>query len=175
VVVSGLEGLGVELPAILCFTHSVPLNTDIIKVSDNAKRLEEWIHFHLLVGFDHLFIYDNSGRNSTDLSQIVSKFSKNKVTYHRWNCQTCNNNRPGHHNPGERSSQYAAEASCRERYGTLTEWMSFIDTDEYLVPMKANERGEYNWNAILDEMDSKDVSILKFLSSRGKPRMDFME
>ena len=42
-------------------------------------------------------------------------------------------NRPAHKSPGERSSQYAAESSCRERYGDLTEWLTFIDTDEYMV------------------------------------------
>lgn len=40
---------------------------------------------------------------------------------------------PAQKSPGERSSQYAAESSCRERYGSLTEWLSFIDTDEYMV------------------------------------------
>jgi hypothetical protein len=82
---------------------------------------------------------------------------------------------PGHKNPGERSSQYAAEASCRERYGPLTEWMSFIDTDEYLVPMKTNKNGEYNWDPVLDEMDEKNIAIMKLLSSRGLPRVDLME
>jgi hypothetical protein len=42
-------------------------------------------------------------------------------------------NRPADDNPGIRSSQYAAESSCRTRYGELSEWMTFIDTDEYLV------------------------------------------
>ena len=146
-----------------------------MKVSDSAKRLEEWIHFHLLVGFDHLYIYDNSEHNVTDLRIVVVKFDKNHVTYHQWPCHLCNNNRPAHNNPGERSSQYAAEASCRERYGPQTEWMSFLDTDEYLVPMKANTKGEYNWNTVLDDMDGQNMSILMFRSSRGKPRVNLME
>ena len=82
---------------------------------------------------------------------------------------------PAHKNPGERSSQYAAEASCRERYGASTEWMSFIDTDEYLVPMQRNEQGDYHWKPVLDEMGTKGISIMKFLSSRGLPRVDLME
>jgi hypothetical protein len=147
------------------------------------------------------YIYDNSDLNSTDLKTVVRNFSSKHVTYHRWPCRVCNNNReykystlskeyckiyaysslhclltgPAHKNPGERSSQYAAEASCRERYGPLTEWMSFIDTDEYLVPMKANKKGEYNWNPVLDEMDENNIAIMKLLSSRGLPRVDLME
>lgn len=41
--------------------------------------------------------------------------------------------------------------------------------------MKANEKGVYNWNTVLDEMDVKKLAILKFLSSRGRPRIDLME
>ena len=33
-----------------------------------------------------------------------------------------------HENTGERSSQYAAENSCRARYGPYTEWMASFDT-----------------------------------------------
>jgi hypothetical protein len=49
-------------------------------------------------------------------------------------------NRPAHKSPGERSSQYAAESSCRERHGELTEWLTFIDTDEYMVS---------NWHLVI--------------------------
>ena len=33
-----------------------------------------------------------------------------------------------HENTGERSTQYAAESSCRARYGPYTEWMASFDT-----------------------------------------------
>jgi len=83
----------------------------------------------------------------------------------------CNNNRPVHKNPGERSSQYAAEASCRERFGPTTEWMAFIDVDEYLVPMRG-----ISWHPILEDMEKRgDVHVLKMRSSRGRPRGDLME
>jgi hypothetical protein len=147
---------------------------DAVRVTDSAKRLEEWIRFHLMVGVQHLYVYDNSSANNTELRDVTDKFP-GKVTHHRWPCQICNNNRPAHRNPGERSSQYAAEASCRERYGPTSEWMTFVDTDEYMIPMKPNDKGEYKWDTILDEMDESNISILKFLSSRGKPRIDLME
>jgi hypothetical protein len=151
-------------------------------VSDSAQRSEEWIHFYLMVGMNHVYVYDNSPvvNNATfddadDLKHIPDTFGSDKVTYHRWTAQVCNNYRPADKNPGERSSQYAAEASCRERYGPLTEWMVFLDTDEYLVPMKHNLKGEYTWNTVLDEMDQKNISVLKFRPSRGKLRVDLME
>jgi hypothetical protein len=153
----------------------------VVRVSDSEARLAEWIHFHLMVGFDHVYVYDNSDTNATDTPLVVvtQQFPSHQVTYHRWPCRLCNNNRPQHKNPGERSSQYAAEASCRERYGPLTDWMSFLDSDEYLVPMKKkkddNSSSSYTWHALLDEMDQKQIKILKLLSSRGKPRLDIME
>jgi hypothetical protein len=148
---------------------------DVVSVSDSAQRLHEWIHFHLMVGVEHLYVYDNSDGNATDLWDVTQLFQADQVSYHQWPCHICNNNRPAHKNPGERSSQYAAEASCRERYGPTTEWMTFLDTDEYLVPMKANNEGAYSWHTVLDDMDQQNMSILQLLSSRAKPRVDLME
>ncbi len=148
-------------------------------VSDSVERLKEWIQFHLMVGFDHLYIYDNTdtggNRNPSVLYNVTQSFGKDKVTYHAWPCKICNNNRPGSKNPGVRSSQYAAENSCRIRYGDFSEWMAFIDTDEYMVPMKQDDDGEYSWHPVLDEMEQRDISTMKFLSSKAKPRIDFTE
>ena len=134
----------------------------------SGSLLQEWIAFHQLVGFDHIYIYDNSGMNSSTLQNAIHGYEN--ITYHKWPATVCNNNRPNHPNPGERSSQYAAEASCRERYGHSTNWMAFFDIDEYFVPLK-NDTFEY----LLQDMALRDVNVLKFRSSRGRPRLDFME
>jgi hypothetical protein len=41
--------------------------------------------------------------------------------------------------------------------------------------MKANDAGEYTWHPVLDEMDKKGINIMKFRSSRGKPRIELTE
>ena len=76
---------------------------------------------------------------------------------------------------GERFAVY--ELTCfffalwlEQRFGSQTEWMSFIDTDEYLVPMKGA-----SWTDVLNEMKQKDMHVLKLRSSRGMPRHDLME
>ena len=52
---------------------------------------------------------------------------------------------------GERSSQYAAEASCRLRFGPHVDWMAQLDIDEYLVPM-----GEMtSLTPLLDKLDKE--------------------
>lgn len=182
---------------------------DRTAINDAAVRLREWIVFHKLAGVDRIFIYDNSqpsmedGVVDTSLKRIADSFS-DFVTYHPWSAKVCNNNRPNHKNPGERSSQvrpasisaiydsvtslfssymlyflsyalrlqYAAESSCRERYGQSTEWMAFIDTDEYLVPMNNG-----TWKDLLEEVmrTSPETKVLKMRSSRGRPREDLME
>lgn len=41
--------------------------------------------------------------------------------------------------------------------------------------MKQNEAGEYSWHPVLDEMDNMNINVMKFRSSRGKPRIDLTE
>jgi hypothetical protein len=144
---------------------------DSAKIHDAASRLREWVLFHQLVGFEHFFVYDNTqlgdSAATSPLESIASSLGADLVTYHRWPARVCNNNRPNHPNPGERSSQYAAEASCRVRYGASTTWMAFLDTDEYMVP--ANHT---RWQEVLKKKGRFDV--LKMKSSRGRPRLRFM-
>ena len=125
-------------------------------------------------------IYDNSeiaNYSESPLHELIQEFDPSFVTYQPWSAKICNNNRPHHRHPGDRSSQYAAEASCRERYGPLTDWLTFIDTDEYLTPMKSDVKsGEpATWKRILEDFENRDVAILKFKSGRNYPRINLME
>lgn len=145
---------------------------DATVIADSAARLKEWIVFHKLVGMDQIYVYDNTqlldGKPSP-LRAICAQFSF--VTYVPWPAKVCSNNRPNFKNPGERSSQYAAEAACRVKYGDFTDWMAFIDTDEYLVPMRRNE----TWHGVLSDMERQQVDVLKLPSSRGRPRLAYMD
>lgn len=144
-------------------------------IHDAPARLREWIAFHQMVGFDHIYIYDNTQVDDEidDTAELPLKKQADlfeSVTYIRWNATVCNNNFIGGRWPGERSSQYAAEASCRERFGPTTQWMAFFDIDEYLVPMGSNG----TWKPLLD---AKKVNspVLGMRSSRALPRVELME
>lgn len=143
-------------------------------VSDTSTRLIEWIEFHLLVGFDHIYVYDNSGAHTDETSlepTLFPRFLDSEVTRIDWPCRVCNNNIPAHENTGERSSQYAAENSCRARYGPYTEWMASFDTDEYLIPM-----GQYdNMREVVDDANKSGTKILTFKSTRAIPIQSYME
>ncbi|KAL7538511.1 hypothetical protein ACHAXR_008612 [Thalassiosira sp. AJA248-18] len=162
------------------------------RITDGKARLREWIAFNLQVGFDHVYVFDNTGANATifrlknevdpdagdatsngdqhrihdDLSSVTDLFPPSQVTRIDWPATICNNNRPAHNDPGERSSQYAAEAACRTRYGPYTDWMASMDPDEYFVPM-----GNYtSWKEILDKVDKEEGrKVLKFRSTRARP------
>lgn len=137
--------------------------------TDTQDRLQEWIEFHLMVGFDHIYVFDNSGAhsNETSLAPVLEPYG-NKVTRIDWPSIVCNNNVPSHDSCGERSSQYAAENACRTRYAPFTKWIASFDTDEYLVPM-----GNYtNLKDVLKDAEKKGTNILSFRSSRGRLRLD---
>ena len=160
-------------------------------ITDTAQRLVEWLEFHLLVGFDHFYIYDNSGAhsNTTSLHFVLEQQQPafiGKVTYIYWPSQICNNNIPAADSTGERSSQYAAESSCRTRFAPFTEWIISFDTDEYLVPMGSHtslktvlqeahpqqeEEQEEEQQDKHYHMNNK-TKILSFRSSRGYLRHD---
>jgi hypothetical protein len=137
--------------------------------TDTISRLKEWIEFHLMVGFDHIYVYDNTGAhtNATSLESSLAKFP-GRVTRIDWPSIVCNNNIPAHDSTGERSSQYAAENSCRTRYAPFTEWIAAFDTDEYFVPM-----GNYtNLKDVLLNAGAQGTNILSFRSSRGYLRQE---
>jgi hypothetical protein len=88
--------------------------------SSRSSRLLEWLTFHLYIAnVDHIYVYDNSGAHTDkgSLEKITKLFPPNRFTRIDWPFLVCNNNIPAHWNTGERSLQYAAEASCRIRYG----------------------------------------------------------
>jgi len=116
---------------------------------------------------DHFYIYDNSGAftNESSLEPIADMFPED-VTIIKWPSKVCNNNPNNVDSVGERSSQYAAEASCRLRFGPHTNWIGQFDIDEYLIPMGKY----YNITSLLQKLDDEGTKIISFASWRAWPR-----
>ena len=150
---------------------------DILDTS-TSHRLLEWLTYHLEVaGFDKMVVYDNTEAftNVTSLQSITDLFP-GRVERIPWKHRVCNNNRPTHPNAGERSSQYAAEASCRIRYGPTTEWMISFDTDEYLVPQgKHTSLREWLKESVRSEVIGKEAHVLNFYQIRASLNKRFTE
>lgn len=142
------------------------------QVSDGARRLREWVHFNLLVGVEHFYIFDNSGAHDSESSlQPIADMFPGIITLVEWPAQICNNNPNNVDSPGERSSQYAAESSCRLRFGPYTDWLGGYDVDEYISPM-----GKFNsLLPILDNLDKEGTKMINFRSWRAWPRRQLIE
>jgi Glycosyltransferase family 92 len=141
-------------------------------INDGQRRLMEWLSHNIAIGFDHFYLYDNSGafRNDTSLKPVADLFP-NHVTYVPWPSQICNNNPNNVDSVGERSSQYAAESSCRLRFGPHVDWIGQFDIDEYLIPM-----GNYtNALQLLDKLEQEDTRIISLKSWRAWPRWDYIQ
>ena len=142
-------------------------------VNDGQRRLLEWITYNQMIGFDHVYVYDNSGAFSSDVSlkPIADILGKDLVTHIPWPSQICNNGAGTADSKGERSSQYAAEQSCRLRFGPHVDWIGQFDIDEYMIPM-----GKYKTaSALVDALDKEGTKIVSFASWRAWPRRAFIE
>ncbi len=90
-----------------------------VMFKDEAPYLREWLEYHMLVGVDHFYLYDN---NSSDgFESIISSYQKEGlVTLVRW---------PHEH------SQVKGYEDCITRFQGESDWIGFIDVDEFLVPV----------------------------------------
>ena len=141
-------------------------------ITDNSRRLREWLEFHLMTGFDHIFVYDNSFAQDGDIDSLepITDLFPGQVTRIHWPSKVCNNNPGSGDNKGERSSQYAAESSCRLRFGVHANWIGAFDIDEYMVPM-----GDHSsMKDVLADAYSRGKNILNFRSMRAWPRKELL-
>jgi hypothetical protein len=83
-----------------------------------ASYLEEWLRFHLLVGIEHFYLYDNDSRDDFQ-SVIRPLLAKGRITLHRW---------PG---AGQQSNVYQ---HCLDQHRDEARWIAYIDDDEFLFP-----------------------------------------
>lgn len=146
--------------------------------TSTTYRLLEWLTYHLdVAGFDQIIVYDNSEANTNETSlKPVTDLFPGRVVRIPWKHRVCNNNHPNHPNAGERSSQYAAEASCRIRYGPTTEWMIAFDTDEYLIPQgKYNSVRDWLQGSVESGAIGNETHILNFYSTRSRLNYRFTE
>lgn len=92
--------------------------TACLTFKDSASYIEEWIRFHLKVGFDHFYLYDND--SSDDSQAVIRPFvTRGQATYHKW---------PG---AGQQREMFQ---HCLDTYRESARWIAFIDDDEFLFP-----------------------------------------
>lgn len=86
-------------------------------IKDENRYLSEWLEWHIKQGAEHFYIYDNGSQ--IPIEHDIPEQYKDFCTVVDWS---------GLH----RHIQIDAYQNCLERFGTETEWMAFIDTDEFI-------------------------------------------
>ncbi len=126
-------------------------------LKNEAPYLIEWLEFHKIVGVERFYLYDN---NSTDNPFDIVKpyIESGEVIWHEWSLI-----------PG----QLQAYEHCLETYRQASEWIAFIDMDEFLFPTEKDDIKE-----VLEEFyDSPAVAVnwLVFGSSGHKTRPEGLQ
>ena len=93
---------------------------------NEGKYLREFITYHLGVGVEHFYIYDNN--NTPDTTREVCAEFGNKVDLFFW--------------PGFKQ-QFPAMGHCLNTFRNQSRWISFQDVDEFLVPLNDQKLTEF--------------------------------
>jgi hypothetical protein len=94
--------------------------------NNEARYLKEWIEYHLLVGVQYFFLYNNQ---STDeyLDVLQPYLDRHVIELRDWP----NNHKDRHWVDAQRR----AFKQCLNYSQELTEWLALIDVDEFIVPV----------------------------------------
>ncbi len=94
---------------------------------DEAPFIKEWIEYHLMIGVDHFYLYNN---NSTDgyMDVLLEYIDKGIVTLTDF---------------PQIPVQQAAYQHWYDNYRGETDWVSFLDLDEFFTPLKHDNLPEW--------------------------------
>ncbi|CAH2574716.1 Glycosyltransferase family 92 protein Os08g0121900 [Planktothrix rubescens] len=126
-------------------------------LKDESPYLIEWLEFHKIVGVQRFYLYDNGSSDyAFDLVQPYIK--SGEVVWHEWLI------RPG---------QISAYQHCLDYYKNESDWIAFVDLDEFLFPTEKNDLKE-----VLEEfLDYPAVAVnwLSFGSSGHKVKPEGLQ
>lgn len=85
---------------------------------NEALYLKEWIEYHKIVGVEHFYLYNNNSEDNYE-AILAPYIQDGTVTLTQW-------------------PQNQAQMQCYhdgiERFKDETEWLTFVDIDEFIVP-----------------------------------------
>lgn len=114
----------------------------VLIAKDENRDIKEWLEYHLIVGIEHFYIYDNGSHES--FKKILDSYiEKGIVTYHWF--------------PGE-LKQLEAYNHAIEHYKKDVRYMAFIDADEFLVSMEDKKIPQVI-DAIIDKYENGKYKI----------------
>jgi hypothetical protein len=87
-------------------------------MKDEATYIEEWLCHHVAVGVEHFFLYDNGSSDGIE-GLLEGYLNRGLVTFLRFPM---------------RGLQRDAYNHALRFFGGATEWLAYVDIDEFLVP-----------------------------------------
>ncbi|HAT62563.1 MAG TPA: hypothetical protein DCS83_08525 [Prevotella sp.] len=90
---------------------------------DEKLSLKQWVEYHKIIGVDHFYLYNN---NSTDkyMDELQTYIDEGIVDLINW--------------PMPHPAQLPAYMDCFMHHKNDTQWIAFIDLDEYICPIYKN-------------------------------------
>ena len=86
---------------------------------NEAPYLKEWIEFHQLIGVEHFYMYNNNSEDKY-LNVLQDYIDKGIVTLVQWE---------------KNQAQMEAYQDCISKFSNETNWLGFIDIDEFINPI----------------------------------------
>jgi len=110
---------------------------------NEAEYLREWIEFHLRLGVEHFYLYDNESTDAPD--PVLAPFvDAGLVTLYRV--------------PGK-LVQMGAYAHCAKTHADASRWIAFIDIDEFLFPSEPVDLHD-----VLADYDTHPALVVNWVS-----------
>jgi hypothetical protein len=93
---------------------------------DEAPYFREWIEFHKLQGVEHFYLYNNNSRDNYQQT-LQPYIDAGDVTLIDWLYEY-----ESGHPTGWLTIQRNAYTDCLSNYGKSSDWLAFLDVDEFL-------------------------------------------
>jgi hypothetical protein len=122
--------------------------------------IQEWLEFHILVGVDHFYLYDNDG--GEEAQQILEPYvDQGYVTRHPWtHLDGTKRDRATPYK--QRNKNHMAFGHAAKTYRRSFRWLMKIDIDEFLFPLEGDRVPP-----LLERYDRRRVKGLRI------PRINF--
>ncbi len=105
----------------------------VLIVRNEAAHIAEWAQFHHAAGVRHFIVYDNGSTDGTT-AVLRGVLPDHALTILPWD-QKLADGRSG----AEIHNQVLAYAHALRNFGAGFRWLAFIDTDEFMLPVVADD------------------------------------
>ena len=86
---------------------------------DENQYINDWVNYHLALGFDNIYVYDNNDPETPFVGNFIS--DKERVSIIDW-----------HNSPDHCTNQVEAYNNFIDNYSQQYDWCAFLDIDEFV-------------------------------------------